>query len=92
MLTALCRKEHCNHQLTDTERFRDKGKLALWANFNTKLSQLDNGTGLFTFLVALFGLALGSVDNGDTGQPSVIFAAGCLTGLLLRWHFGILIE
>ena len=43
-------------------------------------------------MVALFGLALGSVDNSDTGQPCVVFAARGLASLLLRWHFGILIK
>lgn len=89
---ALCWKKHWKHPLTDTKRLCDKGKLALRTNFDTKLSQLNNRAGLFTFLVALFGLALGSVDNSDTGQPCVVFAARGLASLLLRWHFGILIK
>ena len=75
---------------TDTKRLSDERQLALGTNFNTKLSQFDNGTGFFTFLVTLFGLALGSVDNGNTRQRVAIFAAGGLASFFLGWHDGLI--
>ena len=71
---------------TDTQRFRDERQLALGSDFDTKFSQFHNGTTFFTFLITLFGLALGSVDNGDTCQRVALFAAGGLLALFLGWH------
>jgi hypothetical protein len=73
---------------TDTERFRDKGQLALGSDFDTELAQFDNGTGFFALLVALFGLALGGVDDGNARQRIVLLAAAArLAGFFLGRHF-----
>jgi hypothetical protein len=73
-------------RLTDTEWFRDKGKLALRADFYTQLSKLDNGARLLAFLVALLRFALGSVDNGNTSQMLFIAAGTGLDALLFGRH------
>ena len=71
--------------LTDTKRFRNKGKLALGCYFNTKLAEFHHRTRLFTFLIALFGLALFGRHNRDTRQVFLITVLG-LAGFLLGRH------
>ena len=76
-----------NQQRTDAKWLRNKGKFTLGTNLNTELSELYNRTGLFTFLVALLGLAFLGIDNRDTGQ--VLFLSGfgfTATALFLRRH------
>jgi len=73
--------------LTDAKWLGDEGKLALGANFDAKLSHLDDGAGLFAFLSALLGLALVRLDDGDTGQVVLIGPGLVLASLLLGRHF-----
>jgi hypothetical protein len=73
-----------SHQLTDAERLRDEGKLALGRDFDAELPQLNDGTRLLALLFAFLRLALFGVDDGDSGE--VVLALLVLAGLLLGRH------
>ena len=73
--------------LTNTERFRNKGKFTFRCHFNTKFAQFHHGTRLFTFLITLFGFALFRRDNRDTRQMFFIAILG-FAGFFLGWHVG----
>jgi hypothetical protein len=51
---------------TDAEIFRDMAKFGSRGNFDTKFTGLVDGAALSTFLLAFFGLAFITVDNGNS--------------------------
>jgi hypothetical protein len=74
---------------TDTERLGNIGNFTLGTNFNAQFPQFHNGTGLFTFLPALFRFALFRRYNGN----STHFISDIVIWffILFWWHCGVFV-